>query len=46
MRSYNSIYSISLIPLHKKWDTPIYIKNFLDYFMILARLPDYFIKIK
>ena len=46
IRSHNSIYSISLIPLHKKWDIPTYIRNISDHFMILARLLDYFIKIK
>ena len=41
-----AIYSIFLIPLHKTWDTPAYIRNFLDHFIISARLPDYPIKIK
>ena len=46
MTRIRAIYSIFLISLHKTWDIPIYIRNFLDYFMIPARLLDYFIKIK
>ena len=46
IRSHNSIYSISLISLHKTWDTPIYIRNFSYHEIILVNFPDHPIKIK
>ena len=46
IRSHDSIYSISLIPLHKTWDTSAYIRNFLYHGMIPVNFPDYPIKIK
>ena len=46
IRSYDSIYSISLILLHKIWDISTYIRNFLYYEIISANFPDYPIKIK
>ena len=46
MRSHDSIYSISPIPLHKTWDTPAYTRNFPHHSMIPARFPDHPIKIK
>ena len=46
IRSHGSIYSISLIPLHKTWDTSAYTRNFPYHGMISASFPDHPIKIK
>ena len=46
IRSHDSIYSISPIPLHKTWDTSAYTRNFPYYRIIPASFPDHPIKIK
>ena len=46
IRSHGSIYSISLISLHKIWDISTYIRNFPYHGMIPVNFLDYPIKIK